>query len=110
MSTEPASLPGPVPRRSSPLWFHARALWAGIAIMTMWLAVLFVGVFGENIVSSTPGGTSTSVPVVVVLLPFVLPATIVVARRGFREAPESRQRTVDETTTEQLPRSAPRAV
>jgi hypothetical protein len=93
MSVDPASLPSPVPRRpSSPLWFHARALWAGVAIMTMWLAVLFVGVFGENIVSSTPGGDSTSVPVVVALLPFVLPATIVVARRGFKETPERNQR------------------
>lgn len=93
MSTESASLHGPVLRQtSSPLWFHARPLWAGVAIMTMWLAVLFVGVFGENIVSSTPGGTSTSVPVVVALLPFVLPATIVVAHRGFRETPERNQR------------------
>jgi hypothetical protein len=50
----------------------------------MWLAVLLVGVFGGNILSSTPGGTSTSGPVVVTLLPFVLPATIVAARRGFR--------------------------
>lgn len=75
---------------------HARALWAGVSITIMWLAVLFVGVFGENIVSSTPGGSTTSVPVVVALLPFVLPATIVVARRGFRELPERRPRSVDE--------------
>jgi hypothetical protein len=51
----------------------------------MWLAVLFVGVFGRDILSNTPGGTSTAVPVVVVLIPFVLAATVVVARRGFRE-------------------------
>jgi hypothetical protein len=57
----------------------------------MWLAVLFVGVFGGNILSSTPGGTSTSVPVVVALLPFVLPATIVAARRGFRGLVEDDQ-------------------
>jgi hypothetical protein len=57
----------------------------------MWLAVLFVGVFGGNIVSSTPGGTSTSVPVVVAVLPFVLPATIVAARRGFKGPVETEQ-------------------
>jgi hypothetical protein len=57
----------------------------------MWLVVLFVGVFGGDILSSTPGGTSTSVPVVVVLIPFVLPATVVVARRGFRDTPGAPQ-------------------
>jgi hypothetical protein len=40
---------------------------------------------------STRGGTSTSVPVVVALLPFVLPATIVAARRGFRGLVEDEQ-------------------
>ena len=82
--------------RSRPLsrsWFRVRALWAGLSIVTMWLAVLFIGIFGGDIVSSTPGGTSTSVPVVVALIPFVLPATVVVARRGFSEfADEHRTR------------------
>jgi hypothetical protein len=64
----------------------------------MWLAVLFVGVFGGNILSSTPGGTSTSVPVVVAVLPFVLPATVVVARRGFREVAEQQQVMFDQRT------------
>ena len=64
-------------------WVRSPALWAGLSIITMWLAVLFVGLFGGNILSSTAGGDSTSVPVVVVVLPFVLPATIVAARRGF---------------------------
>jgi hypothetical protein len=77
---------------------YARALWAGVSITIMWLAVLFIGVFGEDIVSSTPGGASTSVPVVVAVLPFVLPATIVVARRGFREASERRPRALGEAT------------
>jgi hypothetical protein len=65
----------------------------------MWLAVLFVGLFGGDIVNSTPGGSSSSVPVVVVLLPFVLPATIVAARRGFTSAPADRQRGADEGTS-----------
>jgi hypothetical protein len=81
-------------------WLYARALWAGVSITIMWLAVLFVGMFGGDIVSSTPGGTSTSVPVVVALLPFVLPATIVVARRGFREVSERRPRAVEDATDE----------
>lgn len=81
------------PGAASGSWLRAPALWAGLSIMTMWLAVLFVGVFGGNILSSTPGGTSTSVPVVVALLPFVLPATIVAARRGFKAAVEEQQQT-----------------
>jgi hypothetical protein len=97
MSTDSESLPsGLPPRPSSSAWFHAGALWAGVAITIMWLAVLFVGVFGSNIVTSTPGGTSTSVPVVVALLPFVLPATVVVARRGFRAVRENRQSELDD--------------
>jgi hypothetical protein len=63
----------------------------------MWLAVLFVGVLGADIVSSAgPGGSTSSVPVVVVLLPFVLPATIVAARRGFTSAPGERPVPADE--------------
>jgi hypothetical protein len=67
----------------SPPWLHARAFWAGLSIIVMWLAVLFVGVFGGNILHADASGSSSSVPVVVAVLPFVLPATIVVARRGF---------------------------
>ena len=81
-------------------------MWAGLSIITMWLAVLFVGLFGGDIVNTSgPGGSTSSVPVVVVLLPFVLPATIVAARRGFTSAPEEQHvaavedtRTHEETT------------
>jgi hypothetical protein len=72
---------------SAPSWLHARALWAGLSIITMWLAVLFVGIFGSDFVSSSGNGF-TKFPVVVFLLPFVLPATIVVGRRGFASAPD----------------------
>jgi hypothetical protein len=54
----------------------------------MWLAVMFVGVFGGDFVSSSSANGFTKIPVVVFLLPFVLPATIVVARRGFASAPD----------------------
>lgn len=71
-------------------WLRIRALWAGLSIIVMWLAVLFIGVFGGDFVSSTTNGF-TKIPVVVFLLPFVLPATIVVARRGFTSGPEERR-------------------
>jgi hypothetical protein len=84
MSVERGSSPQGARPRQSPSWLSSRALWAGLSIATMWLAVLFVGVFGGNIVSAGASGT-TSVPVVVALLPFVLPGTIVVGRRGFSD-------------------------
>jgi hypothetical protein len=59
--------------------------------MTMWVAVLFVGIFGGDFVSSSSNGF-TKIPVVVFLLPFVLPATIVVGRRGFASAPDERDK------------------
>ena len=88
MATEsPSAHVAPLRRsQSGSAWLHAKALWAGLSIITMWLAVLFVGVFGGDFVSSSASAL-TKFPVVVLLLPFVLPATIVVARRGFGGAP-----------------------
>ncbi len=83
---------------SSRSWLYARALWAGLSIIIMWLAVLFVGVFGGDFVSSSSTGGLTKFPVVVFLLPFVLPATIAVARRGFTSGPEQRQSAPEEKT------------
>jgi hypothetical protein len=98
MSSEPESSLYPAgPRRASPSWLHARALWAGLSIITMWLAVLFVGIFGGDFVSSSGNGL-TKFPVVVFLLPFVLPATIVAGRRGFTSARDDRPGEPDEGT------------
>jgi hypothetical protein len=36
--------PSPLVRRS--VWFDARDLWASLAIVVIWLAVLFTAVFG----------------------------------------------------------------
>jgi hypothetical protein len=59
-------------------------MWATLAIVAMWLAVLFDSVYGPNIVNTTVGGDSSSVPSVVVVAPFAFLATWVVARYGFR--------------------------
>ena len=70
-------------RRSWPMWAAAKPLWAGLSIISMWLAVLFVGVFGGNIVISGTT-TSSSVPVVVVVVAGVaLIASAMIGRRAF---------------------------
>ena len=88
MATEspPAHLAPMRRSQSGSAWLYAKALWASLSIITMWLAVLFVGVFGNDFVASSASGALTKFPVVVLLLPFVLPATIAVARRGFAGA------------------------
>ena len=93
MAAEPSSVDSTAsPREAAPpSWLHARALWAGLSIITMWLAVLFVGVFGGDFVSSSTANGVTKIPVVIFLLPFVLPATIVVGRRGFISASDERR-------------------
>lgn len=59
-------------------------LWASLAIVVMWLSVLFTAIFGPDIVSSTQGGDHTTVPSGVAVALFAFLATWVVARYGFR--------------------------
>jgi hypothetical protein len=82
-------------QRRSAAWLEAKAPWAGVAVASMWLAVLFVGVFGGDIVttngvSQATGdlvGNGSRVPSVIVVAFFALIGTIFVARWGFREPP-----------------------
>ncbi|HEX3266766.1 MAG TPA: hypothetical protein VHQ98_02140 [Gaiellaceae bacterium] len=59
-------------------------MWATLAIVVMWLAVLFSAVFGPNIVNTSAGGDTSSVPSAIVVALFAFLATWVVARYGFR--------------------------
>jgi hypothetical protein len=70
-----------------------RALWAGVAIASMWLAVLFVGLWGGDIVSganASTGQAGSTVPTVVVVAPCALIATVVIARRAFGDDDDRR--------------------
>jgi hypothetical protein len=58
-------------------------MWGAVAIAIMWLAVLFVGVFGPSIVWSNSSGNG-DVPVVVIVSFFALLGTVPVARWAFR--------------------------
>jgi hypothetical protein len=54
-------------------------------IVTMWLAVLFVGVFGPDIVNDDRFGDRQEVPVVSAVALFAMIASAVVGWAGFRE-------------------------
>lgn len=64
-------------------------LWASLAIVVIWLSVLFDAVFGPDIVTTTAAGDHTTLPSAVVLAPFAFLATWVVARYGFRHQRKS---------------------
>jgi hypothetical protein len=59
-------------------------MWASLAIVVMWLAVLFDAVFGPDIITSSAGGDHSIVPSAVVVALFAFLATWVVAKYGFR--------------------------
>ena len=67
-----------------PLQLLVPEMWATLAIVVMWLAVLFSAVFGPNIVNTSAGGDTSSVPSAIVVALFAFLATWVVARYGFR--------------------------
>jgi hypothetical protein len=77
ISHEPSALA----RRS--VWLDARDLWATLAIVAIWLAVLFVGVFGPDFVSYNPGSSTTTIPSGIPVAFFALFATMSVAKYGF---------------------------
>ena len=58
-------------------------MWASLAIVVMWLAVLFAAVYGPDIVSKGVAGDSTTVPSAVAVALFAFLATWPVAKYGF---------------------------
>jgi hypothetical protein len=58
-------------------------VWASLAIIVMWLAVLFDAVFGPDIVNTSSGGDSSTVPSAVAVALFAFLGTWVVAKYAF---------------------------
>jgi hypothetical protein len=63
---------------------RVREMWAGIAIVSMWLAVLLDGIYGSDFVTSTPGGTTTTIPSAFLIAFFAFLGTASCAKYGFR--------------------------
>jgi uncharacterized membrane protein (DUF485 family) len=59
-------------------------MWASVAIVVMWLSVLFDAIFGPDIVNTTVAGDHAIVPPAVVVALFAFLGTWVVARYGFK--------------------------
>lgn len=64
-------------------WPLSKEFWGGVSLVTIWLAVLFVGVFGGNIQTTSADGSSSSWPVVTVVAIAALLGTISVGRWAF---------------------------
>lgn len=69
----------------------ATELWASLAITAIWIAVAASAVWGPDFVSSTPGGTTTTIPSGVFVGLFACIGTWAVAKYGLgRNARELR--------------------
>jgi hypothetical protein len=69
-------------------WLEARDLWASLAISVIWLAVLFVSLFGPDFVSTSAGGSYTKIPSGIAVAFFGLFATMSIAKYGFSRKKE----------------------
>ncbi|HLK73555.1 MAG TPA: hypothetical protein VKU77_07930 [Streptosporangiaceae bacterium] len=57
--------------------------WAAVSIVTMWLAVLFDGIFGGDMTFNNSSGQVTIMPSAVAVALFAAIATASVAKRAF---------------------------
>ena len=58
-------------------------MWGTLAISVMWLAVLFDGIYGADILSVSNDGNSTRIPSAVLVAFFAFLGTAAVAKRAF---------------------------
>lgn len=70
-------------RKEGPSWLYVREIWGALAISLMWLAVLFVGVYGGDAVFIGTDGSSTRLPSAVFVAFFAFLATAAVGKRAF---------------------------
>jgi hypothetical protein len=78
---EPATI-GPA-RDSIAARLLVPAFWGAVSIVAMWLAVLFDGVFGGDMIFSNPSSAPTTMPSAVAVALFAFLGTTAVAKRAF---------------------------
>ena len=65
------------------------AFWGAVSIIAMWLAVLFDGIYGSDMVFSNAGSGPTIIPSAVAVALFAFIGTVAVAKRAFaRRGPD----------------------
>jgi hypothetical protein len=62
-------------------WFELPAVWESLAITAMWVAVIFVSIFGPDFVSSS-SGSATTIPSGVIVGFFAMLGSYFVAKHG----------------------------
>ncbi len=76
------------PERDLRTWWESTQIWAGLSIVSMWLAVLVVGIFGPDFTatsnSASSDTSSATIPSVVPVAICALLATVAVAHAAFR--------------------------
>jgi hypothetical protein len=66
-------------------WLRIPEVWTSLAIAVMWTAVVVDAIWGPDITSETPGGTTTHVPSAVAVALFAMVASWAVARYTARK-------------------------
>ncbi len=83
------SIPHESRSREAPGWpelLRFPPMWASLAIMVIWLAVLFDAVWGPDFVSQNGSGTqTTTVPSAIVVSLFAFLATSSIAKHALRD-------------------------
>ena len=59
------------------------AFWGAVSIVAMWLAVLFDGIYGSDMIFASPSNGTTTIPSAVAVALFAFIGTVAVAKRAF---------------------------
>jgi hypothetical protein len=59
------------------------AFWGALSIVAMWLAVLFDGIYGGDMIFASPANGTTTIPSAVAVALFAVIGTAAVAKRAF---------------------------